>query len=55
MMRLLEKWIKHQERHLFKIRARLSAENFYRNLGYKEMPFEDPCIQKEYIDLGKVL
>ncbi len=55
MMKLLEKWIKHQGRHLFKMHARLSAEHFYRKLGYKEMPFEDPCIQKEYIDLGKFL
>ncbi|HQS83553.1 MAG: hypothetical protein B7Y25_01930 [Alphaproteobacteria bacterium 16-39-46] len=55
MVKLLEKWIKHQGRSFLKMHARLSSENFYRRLGYIEMPFEDPCIQKEYVNLGKVL
>lgn len=35
--------------------SRLSAEAFYRKLGFAEMSFDDPSIQQEYIDLGKVL
>ena len=55
MMALLEKWLKRQNIKLVKMHSPLSAEHFYRKLGYIEMPFEDPSIQERYIDLGKVL
>ena len=35
--------------------ARSNVEQFYRQLGYSDMLFDDPSIQEEYIDLGKEL
>ena len=55
MMSLLEKWILNQGRHMIKLHSHLGAELFYRKLGYTDMFFDDPCMQKEYVDLGKVL
>lgn len=42
MMDLLEKWLKQQGKTIIKIRVTLRAEQFYRKLGYIEMPFNDP-------------
>lgn len=53
MMIFLEKWLHFQERKIFKMHVRLSAEPFYRKLGYTDMFFDDPCINEEYLDLGK--
>ncbi|MGD0465894.1 MAG: bifunctional GrpB family protein/GNAT family N-acetyltransferase [Gammaproteobacteria bacterium] len=55
IMQTLEKLGKYQKQQFIKMHARLSAEQFYRKLGYVDMPFDDPSIQKEYIDLGKEL
>lgn len=55
MMKLLEKWIKSQGRDIIKLHAKLSAEKFYRKLGYAEMEFDDVSISKETIDLGKII
>lgn len=55
MMLNVERWLKKQKLEVLKMHSRLSAEGFYRKLGYVEMAFNDPCIQKNYIDLGKVL
>jgi histone acetyltransferase (RNA polymerase elongator complex component) len=55
IMCLLENWLKRQNIKVIKMHSRLSAEHFYRKLGYIEMPFDDPSIQERYIDLGKVL
>ncbi len=55
MMALLEKWIKNYGRKILKMHAALRVEDFYRKLGYTEMPFDDASISKEIIDLGKVL
>ena len=55
MMRMIEKWIKSQGRNIIKIHANPNAEDFYRNLGYAEMEFDDVSISKETIDLGKIL
>ncbi len=55
MMFLLEKWLKRQNIKVLKMHSRLSAEPFYRKLGFAEMPFDDPSIQEQYIDLGKAL
>lgn len=55
IMKNIEKWGKYQGRKIIKMHARLNAEQFYRNLGYSDMLFNDPSIQKEYIDLGKEL
>lgn len=55
MMKLLEKWIKNKGRTVLKMHANLRAEPFYRKLGYVDMPFDDPCINPEFVNLGKVL
>lgn len=55
MMELLEKWIKHQGKKVIRLHAASQAEGFYRKLGYFDMPFDDPSIAKETIDLGKIL
>ncbi|MCC8377371.1 MAG: GNAT family N-acetyltransferase [Rickettsia endosymbiont of Graphium doson] len=55
MMQLLEKWLKDQNIKILKMHARISAEAFYRKLGYIDMEFNDISIQKNYIDLGKML
>ncbi|WP_341789018.1 MULTISPECIES: GNAT family N-acetyltransferase [unclassified Rickettsia] len=55
MMQLLEKWLRDQNIKILKMHARISAEAFYRKLGYIDVEFNDISIQKNYIDLGKVL
>ena len=55
MMQLLEKWLRDQNIKVLKMHARISAEAFYRKLGYIDMEFNDISIQKNYIDLGKML
>jgi len=55
IMKILEQWGKYNGQKFIKMHARLSAEQFYRKLGYVDMPFDDPSIQKEYINLGKEL
>lgn len=55
MMLLLEKWLKKQSVKIIKMHARLDAEPFYRKLGYVEMPFDEPSMMEQYINLGKVL
>lgn len=55
MMQLLEKWLKSQNIKIIKMHARPDAEAFYRKLGYIDMEFNDISIQKNYIDLGKML
>lgn len=55
MMTMIEKWVKQQGRQILKFHANLNAEHFYRELGYIDMPFNDPSIPKDIIDLGKML
>ncbi|MFY9590336.1 GNAT family N-acetyltransferase [Rickettsia endosymbiont of Halotydeus destructor] len=55
MMQLLEKWLKNQNIKALKMHARVSAEIFYRKLKYINMEFDDISIQKNYVDLGKML
>ena len=55
MMHLLEGWVVRKERKTIKLHANLCAENFYKKLGYVDMPFDDSPILKETIDLGKAL
>ena len=55
IMKTIEKWGKYKGRKIIKMHARLGTEQFYRNLGYSDILFDDPSIQKEYIDLGKEL
>lgn len=55
LVTLLERWVKLQGREILKTHARLKAEDFYRRLGYNDMPFDDPCIEQDYINLGKIL
>jgi GrpB-like predicted nucleotidyltransferase (UPF0157 family)/GNAT superfamily N-acetyltransferase len=55
-MGLLEKWMKQQGCKIIKLHAALPAEEFYRSLGYVDMPFDsDMTILRKYIDLGKEL
>jgi len=55
MMQFLEDWLKNRNIKILKMHARPSAEDFYCKLGYINMEFNDTSIQKNYIDLGKVL
>jgi GrpB-like predicted nucleotidyltransferase (UPF0157 family)/GNAT superfamily N-acetyltransferase len=55
MMSLIEKWLKQQGKKAVKLHSRPGAESFYRQLGYEDCEFDDPCIQENYIDLGKLL
>ncbi len=55
MMTYLEKWLRKNGKKVIKFHAALSAEGFYRKLGYTEMPFDDPCIFEDIINLGKIL
>ena len=55
MMSLIEKWIRIQGPTMIKLHAHLSAEHFYRKFGYTDMPFDDPSITTEIVDLGKTL
>ncbi len=55
MIRFLEKWIKEHGRNIIHMHANRRAANFYRALGYVEMPFDDVSIEKDVIDLGKRL
>lgn len=55
MIKTLEQWIIHQKRSIIKLHATLTAESFYRKLGYIEMDFDDISILKEKIDMGKYL
>ncbi|MEI6187153.1 MAG: bifunctional GrpB family protein/GNAT family N-acetyltransferase [Alphaproteobacteria bacterium] len=55
MMEFLEKWIKYHGQNIIRVHARLSAEKFYRKLGYVEMDFNDLSLSKSFINLGKNL
>lgn len=55
MILCLEKWLKRRNIKFVKTRIRLSAEPFYRKLGFVEMSFDDCSVQEQYVDLGKVL
>ncbi len=55
MMEYLEKWLKYKDIRLLKLHSRLSAEAFYRKLGYHDCQFDDPSIQEQHINLGKNL
>ena len=55
MMNLLEKWLRLKGKKILKMHSRLSAESFYRKLRYVDIIFDDPCIQENYINLGKSL
>ena len=55
MLTLLERWARSQGIEVLKTHSSPSAEGFYRKLGYKDFQFDDPCVAKEYVDLGKRL
>ncbi|MBA4249583.1 MAG: GNAT family N-acetyltransferase [Candidatus Puniceispirillum sp.] len=54
-MRLMEKWIKSQEIKTIKLHAEPRERPFYEKLGYCDVDFDDVCIVKDYINLGKTL
>ena len=55
LINFLEKWVTYQNLYVIKMHARLSAEHFYRKLGYNNMAFDDRSISESYINLGKKL
>lgn len=55
MMEFLEEWLRLHSVKFVKMHARLSAENFYRKLGYEDCIFDDRSIQERYVNLGKFL
>jgi GNAT superfamily N-acetyltransferase len=55
LMGNIERWLKKEGIAVIKMHARPSALSFYTALGYGPMVFDDPSIQTEYVDLGKVL
>jgi len=59
LMKLLERWLTHHDRTVLKMHANLNAIDFYRKLGYTDIPndqyWNDPCISAEFIDKWKVL
>lgn len=55
-IRLLERWIKQQGGTLIRLHSSAVAVNFYRELGYVDMPWDgDTSINPDAVDLGKVL
>ncbi len=54
-MGLIEKWIKTQGIQTIKLHAKPRERPFYEKLGYTDIEFDDVCIVKDYIDLGKTL
>jgi GNAT superfamily N-acetyltransferase len=55
LMKILEKWVKLQEYSVLKLHTDLQTEQFYRKLGYNSMPFVEPNVPANIIDLGKIL
>lgn len=55
LLTMVEKWLKRQGTEIIKTHASLRAEGFYRSLGYQNMPFDDPSICADTINLGKKL
>lgn len=57
-MRLIEKWLTTQDYQSVHVESSPNALNFYRNLGYTDMPFNDPDGYEgsdKDTDLGKML
>lgn len=55
LLKSLERWIRQQGRNQILLHAVPTAEHFYRQLGYHDIVFDDPCRIPVYIDLGKTL
>lgn len=55
LLKLLEKWVTSKGRSIFKLHSNLRAESFYRKFGYGDMPFEDPSLNPQFVNLGKEL
>ena len=55
MLNLIEHWVVHHGKPLIKLHSRPDAEAFYRQHGYVDMEFTDPCLEPHYINLGKIL
>lgn len=55
LVHLLEAWVKSKNYTKIKLHARLSAEDFYRKLDYQDTEFDDPCMDQDYIHLGKII
>ena len=53
MMLMLEAWLKPQGIQIIKAHVNPNAENFYRQLGFSEMLFDDVSISSKTIDMGK--
>lgn len=55
LLKSVERWVRQQGRKEILLHAVLSAEHFYRKLGYRDVVFDDPCLIPVYKDLGKTL
>jgi GrpB-like predicted nucleotidyltransferase (UPF0157 family) len=55
LMKFLERWTIVRGRKVIKLHAAIPAEQFYRELGYVDMEFDDPCRHEAHVDLGKIL
>lgn len=55
LMQILEQWLKLQKCLVLKLHTELLTEQFYRNLGYDNMPFFKENIAANTINLGKIL
>lgn len=59
LMEFLERWLTHHGRTVLKMHANLNVIDFYRKLGYTDIPkdqyWNDPCISSEFLDIWKML
>ena len=59
LMELVERWLTHHDRTVLKMHANLNAIDFYKKLGYMDIPkdqyWNGPCISVEFSDMWKVL
>lgn len=53
LLNLLEKWVTHKGRSIFKMHSNFRSESFYRKFGYVDLPFDDPSINPQFVNLGK--
>lgn len=55
LLQAMERWLRHQNKNKILLHAEKRAVEFYRYLGYSDMPFDDLGINQKNIDLGKIL
>lgn len=59
LMEFLERWLTHYDKTIFKMHANLNAINFYKKLGYTDIPlnqhWNDVCVSDKFSDIWKIL